>query len=136
MRKPILLFIFSVSSISLSSAEIPPEVEAALNWNLPVNQCTPPHAFLGMSLINEEGVSNSTRKLNPGQQRMAARKKATYDKCIIDYKNNLIMEWKILKGVPQYGVTQDQAETILARMAFIQTVIESPLALPPEWATE
>ena len=136
MQKLILLLIFSSSSISLFSEEISPEVKAALNWNLRANQCMPPEAFLGMILINEEGVRNTTRKLNPGQQRMAVRKKTDYDHCIIDYKNNLVTEWKMLKDVPQYGITQEQAEIILAKMAFIQKVIESPVASPPESATE
>ena len=136
MRKLILFFIFTGFPISLFSAGIAAEVETALNWNLPVNQCEPPSAFHGMTLINEEGVRNSTRKLNPGQKRMAARKKANYDNCVIDYKNNLIEEMEMLKSVAQYGLTRGQAETLLVKMAFIQTVIEQPMALPPESATE
>lgn len=136
MRKLIKLFTLSLFSVSLFAAETAPEVEAALNWNLPVNRCIPPPAFLGMTLLNEEGVVNSTRKLNPGQKRMAIRKKVDYDKCIIVYKNNLLMEMAMLKNVARHGLNKGQADTILTKMAFIQKVIESPLASTPESATE
>ena len=130
----------AISTASFASgsfpSEIPSAAEYALTWSLPDNQCEPPAAFRGLTLINEEGVEDTLRKLNPGQKRLADKKKKKYDSCIVDYKTHLIAELETLKNSARHGLTQDQAKTILTKMAFIQQVIESPMALPPELTSE
>ena len=64
------------------------------------------------------------------------RKKKRWEKCVDQYKSKLMKDFERLKNSAQHGLTQDQADQILANMATIQQVYLSPEGLDEEAANQ
>ena len=123
---PVLLLTVSVK------ADIHPDVQAALSWEPPAHNCEAPPARYRQVIVNEEGVPESNRHMNPAHQRLLDKKKKKYDECIAAYKRGLIAEFGKLKDVARHGLTVAQSEEILSKLALIQAVVEDPLAQIPD----
>ena len=54
------------------------------------------------------------------------RKKKRWEGCVSDYKSNLLEQFEVLKSTAQHGLTEQQAETILKKLAQIQAAVLSP----------
>ena len=54
------------------------------------------------------------------------RKKERWETCVSSYKSNLLEQFEVLKSSAQYGLTKQQAETILGKLAQIQAALVSP----------
>jgi len=115
-----------------ANAETHPEVQAALDWTLPQNVCEQPESIYGQKIVDPSGdVTETSAKRSPAEERLYKRKKRTFDKCIESYKQGLLKDFGSIREVAQYGLTQEQADQLLNKLKFIQSVIKDPLALPP-----
>jgi len=113
------------------AAETHPDVQYALDWTLPAHRCEAPPASFFQPIVDSDGVPSTSRALPPSQERLMAKKKKKFDACIESYKRGLVKEFGRLKDVAKHGLTQEQASTILAKLALIQAVVQDPLAEPP-----
>jgi hypothetical protein len=128
-----------------SSAETHEAVQAALDWELPLNSCKKPR-----STGQEEGVvahggviSHAPTGTTEGSLSTPTvfgidhykidqyeRKKKRWETCVTNYKSNLLDQFEVMKSSAQYGLTEQQAETILGKFAQIQAAVLSPKVLP------
>jgi len=109
-------------------------VQAALDYQLPQNTCLKPKViaadttasapaqasgsaafFVGSSTSEISDVDSYTRK-------RLERKESRWKSCVASYKDGLLDDMEELKSSATHGLTQQQAQTILANMALIQQV--------------
>ncbi len=97
--------------------DVHPEVQRALNWTLTPHECVPPKVR-----ASHDSSSGNERKYNK------AKKK--FEKCVDSYKADLINEQQEMMGVAQHGLTQQQADIIMANMKHIQSVVTRKVGQP------
>ena len=124
--------LLSFAAISTVQADTHPAVQAALDWQLPSNECEPPDPKYGQTIVDSDGIPSTSQKLSPSKARLEAKKKKRFDKCIETYKKGLVSEFGKLREVAKHGLTQEQADMILGKLARIQAVVQDPMANPPE----
>jgi len=121
-----------------SVAEIHEKVQAALNWQLPLNNCNKPNfskhqvvgdgGFISHTPTNSTEVSAGTPmifEVDHYKIRRFARKKKRWENCVSEYKSNLLEHFATLKSSAQYGINKQQAEIIMGKLAQIQAVVIS-----------
>ncbi len=101
--------------------DIHPDVQAALDWQLPVNDCEPP------SIKQSHDTTGLERKL-----RRAIRK---YEKCMYKYMTTLEKDQQKMMDSAAHGLTQDQADTIMRHITVIRKQLQ-PTIVPPVSALE
>ena len=112
--------------IGAGAAEIHKEVLSALDWELPQNTCKkPPFLGAGADIIDASGMKRrygiDTYKLERHQ-----RKQQRYDNCMTQYRTGLAKDFEELKSSAQYGLTQEQSNIILGKMASIHSILAPP----------
>lgn len=122
MRTLITLFSLTLVSSALVAAEVHPEVQAALNWQLTPSTCHEITAGLSSDATTER------RNIEKAMEDRA--------ECVQQYKQDLLADFERLKSSASHGLTQDQANTILGHMKMIQKAIEAPMAAAMEAATK
>ena len=124
------LLITIVGSTSAEEQKVHQKVQAALDWELPQNDCEEPKIRgVGTGNINEEGVTE-TYDVDSYQIGRFERKQKRWRSCVSKYKSGLLEEFTELKNSAQYGLTQQQADIILGKMALIQSALRSPNGFP------
>jgi hypothetical protein len=101
--------------------DVHPDVQAALDWQLPVYDCKPPG-------IKQSNVAS-------GQDRKLKREAKKYEKCLGKYKAILVEDQQKMMESAVHGLTQDQADTIMWHLKVIQKVLQ-PATVPPVSALE
>lgn len=96
--------------------EIHPDVQAALDWQLPKNDCKPP--------------SVKPSHVTTGQERKLIKATKKYEKCMNKYRAILAEDHQKMMDSAAHGLTQDQADTIMGHIKVIQKVLQ-PLPVPP-----
>lgn len=114
-----------------AAAETHPAVQNALDWQLPANTCEAPESLFNQTIVDSDGVPSSSRKLSQPQRKRHERRKKEYDECVRVYKEELLETFEEMRGVAKHGLTQAQANIILGKLKYIQTVIQDPLGMPP-----
>jgi hypothetical protein len=124
-----------------SSAETHEAVQAALDWELPSNSCKKPRPSDGQEDVLAHGgvISHSptgTTENSEGAPTVFGvdhykidryeRKKKRWETCVSSYKSNLLEQFEVMKSSARYGLTEQQAETILGKFAQIQAAVLSP----------
>ena len=104
---PLLGLIFL--PVLVPAQEVHPEVQAALDWQLPKNECK-------FKLKRSSVVSGMERKYKRAMKK--------YEKCIGNYLTGLAAEREKMMTVPHHGLTQAQADIIMGHMRDIQTTIQ------------
>ena len=104
---PLLGLIFL--PVLVPAQEVHPEVQAALDWQPPKNECK-------FKLKRSNVVSGMERKY-----KRAVKK---YEKCIGNYLTGLAAEREKMMAVAHHGLTQAQADIIMGHMRDIQTTIQ------------
>ena len=108
-------------------------VQSALDYALPENTCTKPRIITSNTSVSGtpisaagsagffvgEGASEVSDMDSYTRERLE-RKEKRWRKCVAEYKEELLNDMEELKSSAQYGLTQDQASTILGNMARIQ----------------
>ena len=133
-RAKILCLTILIAAFGSASAEeqkVHNKVQAALDWELPPNGCTEPKIRgVGTGLINEEGATQ-TYDVDSYQIGRFGRKQKRWHSCVSKYKDALLDDFTELKNSAQHGLTQQQADIILGKMALIQSALRSPNGFPP-----
>ena len=122
--------VIAVGSLTMSLGEIasaksttPDKVQSALDWQLPESECTKP-VLRGKSFAIIDGsgdrVQTDVDSYTLGRQE---RKMKRYSSCVTAYTQVLNSDFESLKGSAQYGLTKDQANTIMGKMKLIQSTI-------------
>jgi len=113
----IIIPILTLLPFTAFAAEVHPEVQAALDWQLQPHDCAPP-------------TVKASHDSNSGNERKYNKAKKKFEKCIDAYKAELIKEQQEMMGVAQHGITQKQAEVIMGNMKFIQSIVVSKYTQP------
>ena len=103
-----------------------PEVAAALAWSLPETPCQQPKlAGKRADIVDTNGITIridvDSYKINRFK-----RKEKRWLRCMASYKQGLVTDLRRLKDSAQYGLTQQQADEILAKLTLIQATVEEP----------
>jgi len=120
---------------SLSFAETHEKVQAAMDYELPENTCVKPKKFVrktevvgapmpasGAVPIFEGSGADEITDMDSHTINRLKRKEERWHACVSDFKTTLLNDMEELKASAQYGLTQDQANIILGKMAQIQKV--------------
>jgi len=109
------------------------KVQAALDYNIPLNSCKKPKTFGKMtSVIDSEGQGAITQSdVDSYTMKRLKRKEKRWQSCVEKYKKELLKDLAELRNSAQYGLTQEQANIILGKMADIQSVVMSANAIKP-----
>ena len=95
--------------VLVPAQEVHPEVQAALDWQLPKNECK--------FKLKRSSVAS-------GMERKYKRAMKKYEKCIGKYLTGLAAEREKMMAVAHHGLTQAQADIIMGHMRDIQTTIQ------------
>jgi len=120
---------------SISFAETHKKVQAALDYKLPENTCKKPKPLprtteavgapiqnTGSIIAFEGSGADEVSDVDSYTIRRLERKHERYNKCLAEFKGNLLDDMEELKASAQFGLTQSQADTILLNMSGIQKV--------------
>ena len=119
-------------------ADTHPEVQAALDYEIPTNTCTRPRSDIATRTITaptqSAGSLNVFEGSNTGDvsdvdtntRKRLERKEKRWKKCVAKYKQGLLDDMERLKASARHGLTQSQADAILSNMARIQDVYMTP----------
>ena len=122
-------------------AEPHPDVNAALDYQLPKNTCRTksksfessaeaigkPVAASGSLNVFEGSGAEEMSDVDSYTRKREERKLGLWQKCTKEYKNNLLGDMKELKAHAKHGLTQTQADhLIIENMAAIQQAYMAP----------
>jgi len=126
------LLITVVGSASAQESNVHNKVQAALDWQLPQNECKEPKIRgVGTGIIDEAGVTRRYDGVDSYQIGRFERQQKRWRSCVSEYKSGLLEDFTELKNSAQYGLTQQQADIILGKMALLQSALSSPDGFPP-----
>ena len=124
------VLVLVVPTMSLA-AETHKKVRAALDYDIPVNKCRKPKSLIKMTDMTDSEGATTVYDVDTNQLNRAKRKEKRWQSCVEKYKRALLEDFTELKNSAQYGLTQAQANTILGKMADIQSVIMSVDGIKP-----
>jgi hypothetical protein len=107
-----------------SGAETHAEVQEALDWELPVNTCKKPKIIAQSSNVsNSDGQGDrEVTDVDSYTIERYERKQKRFESCVDEYKEALLVEFDEMKNCAQYGLSSEQADIILGKMALMQKV--------------
>jgi hypothetical protein len=113
------------------AAESHPQVQAALDWQLPDNICGDEPVLIGAELDVVDPSQDITYRYDVDYYKLERHERSMkrWNACITEYKEDLMNDFEALKNCAQHGLTQAQADTILGKLALIQEVYLSPDAV-------
>jgi hypothetical protein len=125
---------------TISFAENHPEVQAALDYQLPENTCgKKPKSFessgeaigqpvqeSGALTVFEGSGADEMSDVDSYTRKRQERKMTRWKNCTREYKSGLLADMEALKSSAQHGLTQPQANIILENMATIQQAYMAP----------
>jgi len=122
-----------------SIAETHGEVQAAMDYELPEYTCVKPKQFgrrtevVGAPMPDAGAVpifagagADEVTDMDSHTINRLKRKEDRWNKCIKEFKDDLLANMEKLKASAQHGLNQDQADIILGNMAKIQKVYMTP----------
>ena len=115
------------------AAETHQEVQAALDYNIPLNSCKNPKIIeITMAVIDGEGQGYTTQSdVDSYTLNRLKRKEKRWQSWVKKYKKELLKDLAELRNCAQYGLTRDQANIILEKMAAIQAVVMTVDGIKP-----
>lgn len=121
-----------VAPLAVTAADLHPEVKAALQYEVPENTCKKPRGSEDVKSVAAPTQSSGSLNVFDGSntgdvseidsytRKRLARKEKRWKQCVGQYKEGLLADMERLKSSAQHGLTQEQANTILANMARVQ----------------
>lgn len=139
MKPALFSALFSITLFLLWSgtslaADVHKEVQAALDYQVPYNNCKKPKGFtrtkstsssppLAAGSINLSGGGDAdVSDTDSNTKKRLKRKEKKWLKCVSKYKSGLLNDSARLEASAQYGISQVQANTILGNMRRVQDV--------------
>ncbi len=116
---------------TISLAEVHPDVKKALDYQLPALSCTQPE-LPGAGKDVYDPATGAVNRADVDSYTLGRFERAEkrWKKCVASYKKGLFKDFERLKSSASHGLTQDQANTIMAKMKTIQSAIMSPSGDP------
>jgi len=125
---------------ALSFAETRSNVQAALDYQLPENTCSTkpkslessaevigkPVQTSGSLNVFEGSGADEMSDIDSYTRKRQERKMVRWKNCTKEYKSGLLEDMEELKASAQHGLTQQQANIILANLANIQQAYMAP----------
>ena len=121
-----ILLTFPLAFYSFAENDLHDNVIAALNWELPANPCSKPRLIAQSSNVVDGEGARAITDVDSYTIDRYERKERRWEKCTGNYKKKLMSDFEELKDSARHGLTQDQANQILSKMALIQQVYMSP----------
>jgi hypothetical protein len=139
MKTRLLIVLLILVMPNLVNAKTHKKVQAAMDYTVPENTCKKPTKFAstkttgtapaqsssgtdvfsgGGTVDNSDTDSYTIRRLE--------KKEKKWRKCVDKYKAGLLKDMDTLKASAQYGLTQAQADKIIANMRGLQDVYMTP----------
>ena len=130
-----------VVTLSCSAfGEVHEKVQAALDWELPPNNCQKPKDLRIEGVLANGGyISHAPTGTSESSDRTPTvfdldhykieryeRKRKRWEKCVSEYKSALLEDFEVLRTSAQYGLIEQQADVILAKLAQIQAAVMAP----------
>ena len=147
MNAKLTILILGIALYSSTLAQVHEEVQAAMDWKLPPNDCTKPELRGYDYDTLKSGGYTSRASTNISSETSAGgpaifdldyytieryeRKIKRWEGCVGRYKEKLLRDFVRLKDSAQYGLTESQATAILGKLAEIQKVVISRDGLAP-----
>jgi hypothetical protein len=126
LNKLVVFCVLLVAAPAFADEVLHSKVQAALDYELPVNICKKPKLITVSSNVTDGEGSRAQTDTDSYTIDRYARKEKRWKACVAEYKEALMGDFGELKSSAQYGLTQTQADIILAKMAFIQSVYITP----------
>lgn len=113
------------------AAEVHPEVQRALNYNLPELTCKQPK-LPGASKDVVDPATGAVNRADVDSYTLGRFERAErrWKKCVTKYKKGLMKDFERLKDSASHGLTQTQANAIMANMKLVQEAMISPTGEP------
>ena len=108
MRKLLPLFSLLLIPVYVLGQDVHPEVQAALDWQIPKNECK--------FRFKQTNVGGSDRNFQKALKK--------YTNCNEKYQAGLVADRDKMMGVAHHGLTQAQADTIMGHMGAIGIIRE------------
>ena len=128
----VCVLVLVVPAVSLT-AETHHKVQAALEYAIPFNSCKKPRTLAKIAVIidsdGEGGVSRSD--VDSYTMDRLQRKQKRWQSCVKNYKQELLKDLAELRNCAEYGLTREQADIVLGKMADIQSVVMSANGVKP-----
>ena len=139
MKTRLFIVLLILVMPNLVNAKTHKKVQAAIDYTVPENTCKKPTKFAstkttgtapaqsssgtdvfsgGGTVDNSDTDSYTIRRLE--------KKEKKWRKCVDKYKAGLLKDMDTLKASAQYGLTQAQADKIIANMRGLQDVYMTP----------
>ena len=118
------VLVLVVPAVSLA-AETHEKVQAALDYSIPFNSCKKPRSIvITANIIDSDGDGGVEQSdVDSYTINRLKRKEKRWQNCVTEYKKELLKDLAELRNCAQYGLTQEQANIILEKMADIQAVV-------------
>lgn len=120
-------------SLYAEKAEVHEEVQTALDYQMPLNDCKKPKEIEQMSAVLDRGGEGDVTQSDIDSYTMdrLLRKQKRWESCVQAYKDELLADLATLGDSAQYGLTSEQATSILQKMADIQSVVMTVDGIKP-----
>ena len=105
-----------------SEADTHTRVQEALDWELPVNTCKKPKMVASSSNVVDSEGDREVTDVDSYTIYRYERKQKRWESCLGEYKEALLVDLERIKDCAQYGLTREQADIILGKMALMQEV--------------
>lgn len=128
----VCVLVLVVPAVSLT-AETHHKVQAALEYSIPFNSCKKPRTLAKtVSIIDSDGEGGVSRSdVDSYTMDRLQRKQKRWQSCVKNYKQELLKDLAELRNCAEYGLTREQADIVLGKMADIQSVVMSANGVKP-----
>ena len=122
-----------MTPLTAFTTEIHRDVQNALDYTLPELTCSQPK-LPGVSKDVYDPATGAVNRADVDSYELGRFERAEkrWNKCLAKYKKGLMKDFERLKGSASHGLTQTQANTIMANMKTIQSAVISPTGKPED----
>ena len=107
-------------------ADVHPEVQRSLGYQLPASDCGDEPTLRGVSTFRDNAEKAAQTDVDHYTRKRHERRHKRWSKCNDKYRDGLMKDFNRLKDSAQHGMTQEQAQVVLGHMKSIQDVLRPP----------
>ena len=124
MRTIKLILISGLMALSAgAAAEVHPEVQKSLDYQIPTSECGEEPTLRGVSTFRDNSEKAAQTDVDHYTRERHERRHKRWSKCNDKYRDVLMKDFNRLRDSAQHGMTQDQAQVVLGHMKSIQDVL-------------
>ena len=107
-------------------ADVHPEVQKSLDYQLPVSECGDEPLLRGEKTFRDKAEKAAETDIDHYTRKRHERKHKRWSKCNNKYRDVLMKDFNRLKDSAKHGMTQAQAQVVMGHMKSIQDVLRPP----------